>query len=76
MGSGPNCYQTGSKIFYIPKVSKFYIMSSSLACKCVFHRPAHNAKVGDPMESNSEGLRVCLHVTETKSHPRMKLVPG
>ena len=30
---------------------------SSLACKCVFYRPDHDAKEG-PMELNFEGLKM------------------
>ena len=30
---------------------------SSLACRCVFYRPEHNAK-GEPMELNFEGLEM------------------
>ena len=30
---------------------------SSLACKCVFYRPEHDAKA-DPMELNFEGLEM------------------
>ena len=30
---------------------------SYLACKCVFHRPEHNAK-GDLIEVNFEGLKI------------------
>ena len=29
---------------------------SSLACKCVFNRPKHNAERENPMEVNFEGL--------------------
>ena len=50
MTSGPNWYQIGSKTCYIPKVGKFYVEIGSLkvlslACKCVFYRLEHNAKV-------------------------------
>ena len=32
---------------------------SSFACKCVFYRPEHNARVErDPMELNFEGLEM------------------
>ena len=54
MGSGPNWYQNGSKICYIPIVSIFSakeslsmltgLKVSYLGCKCVFYRPKHNAK--------------------------------
>ena len=31
---------------------------SSLACKCAFYRPEHNAKRGDPMKLNFECLEM------------------
>ena len=55
MGLRPSWYHIGSKVCYIPKVSTFYVKRismltsfkvSSLACKCVFYRPEHNAKGG------------------------------
>ena len=54
MGSEPNWYQIGSKIFYIPKLATFlekniYVTGlkvPSYACKCVFYRPEHNPKGG------------------------------
>ena len=55
MELGPDWYQIGYKTCYIPKVGrvsveKGYMLTdlkvSSLAWKCVFHRPKHNAAKG------------------------------
>ena len=42
----------------------------SLACKCVFYRPEHNAK-GDPMGLNFEGLEMQKWNTPTDRAQRI-----
>ena len=65
MGSGPNWYQNGSKICYIPLVSKFSaketlsmltgLKVSYLGCKCVF-TDQNIMQRGDLTELNFEIL--------------------
>ena len=56
MGLGPNWYQIGNKICYIPKIANFCrkaismltnLKVPSLACTSGFFRPEHNRK-GEP----------------------------
>ena len=48
MRVGPNWYLIRNETTNTTKVSKFYVEKglkvSTLACKCVFYRPEHNAK--------------------------------
>ena len=54
MGLEPNCYQIGSKTFFMHQtlgkfsVEKRISMLAGLSCKFVFFRPEHNAKGAPP----------------------------
>ena len=67
MGPDPNWDEILNKECFILDVSKFYIEKEipmlkdlkvpSLACKCVFYRPEHDAKE-DPIKLNFERLEM------------------